>query len=119
MIVGNYYLVTVPAWRAVVSLDISNPEAPREVSRLTLGADDVPHWLAVSPGQRRVAITGYVGMEHRIVLARFDPATGALTLDTTFRNTDDGPAGFSMTGVRWPHGSDATGVPHVAVFARR
>lgn len=118
-IVGRYYLITVPAWNAVVSLDISDPAAPREVSRLTLGADDRPHWLAVSPDQRRVLVTGYVGMEHRIVLAHFDPATGALTLDTTFRNTDDGPAGFSMTGVRWPHGSDATGVPHGAVFARR
>ncbi len=117
-IVGNYYLITVPAWNAVVSLDISDPAAPKEVSRVTLGADDFPHWLAVAPDQRRVVITGYVGMEHRVVMARFDPATGALTLDTRFRNTDDGPAGFSMTGVRWPHGTDAPGVPHGAVFAR-
>lgn len=47
VIAGHYYLVTVPAWNAVVSLDISNAAAPREVSRLTLGADDVPHWIAL------------------------------------------------------------------------
>lgn len=29
VIVGSYYLITVPAWRAVVSLDISDPAAPR------------------------------------------------------------------------------------------
>ena len=39
VIAGRYYLVTVPAWSAVVSLDISDPGAPREVSRVTLGAE--------------------------------------------------------------------------------
>ena len=65
VIAGHYYLVTVPAWSAVVSLDISNPAAPREVSRVSLGADDVPHWIAISPDQRRVVMTGYQGMQHR------------------------------------------------------
>src|SRR5688572_19664621 len=45
VIAGHYYLVTVPAWNAVVSLDISDPAAPREVSRLVLGPADVPHWI--------------------------------------------------------------------------
>ncbi|MBX3145191.1 MAG: hypothetical protein KF785_00360 [Gemmatimonadales bacterium] len=118
VIVGSYYLIAVPAWRAVVSLDISDPAAPREVGRLTLGTNDVPHWIAVSPDQRRVVVTGNAGMRHRVVMARFDPATGTLTLDAGFRNTDQGPAGFSMVGVQWPHGTDAPGVPHGAVFAR-
>ncbi|MHB1328499.1 MAG: hypothetical protein ACYC2K_09885 [Gemmatimonadales bacterium] len=117
-VVGSYYLITIPALNAVLSLDISDPTAPQEVGRLTLGAEDVPHWLAVAPDQRRVVITGYAGMKHRIVMAQFDPATGALTLDTRFRNTDDGPAGFGMSGVSWPHGTDAAGVPHGTVFAR-
>ena len=43
VIAGHYYLVTVPAWSALVCLDISNPAAPREVSRVSLGPDDVPH----------------------------------------------------------------------------
>jgi hypothetical protein len=33
VISGHYYLVTVPAWSAVVCLDISDPSAPTEVSR--------------------------------------------------------------------------------------
>ncbi len=81
VISGHYYLVTVPAWNAVVSLDIRNPAAPREVSRLTLGANDVPHWIAISPDHRRVVVTGYEGLQHRVVIARFDSTTGELTLD--------------------------------------
>ncbi|MDZ7631953.1 MAG: selenium-binding protein SBP56-related protein [Gemmatimonadaceae bacterium] len=58
-IVGRYYLVTVPAWSAVVSLDIADPMAPKEVSRVTFDSSDVPHWLSVSPDRRRVVVTGY------------------------------------------------------------
>src|SRR5690606_18113785 len=84
VIVGHYYLVTVPAWNAVVSLDISDPAAPREVSRVTLGPEDVPHWIAVSGNQRRVVITGYGALRNRVLIARFDPATGQLALDERF-----------------------------------
>jgi hypothetical protein len=81
-IAGHYYLVTVPAWSAVVSLDISNPTAPKEVSRLVLGASDVPHWLALEPNHRRAVVTGYGDLAHRIVIANFDEKTGQLTLDS-------------------------------------
>jgi len=37
VISGRFYLVTVPAWNAVVTLDIADPLKPREVSRLVLG----------------------------------------------------------------------------------
>ena len=99
VIAGSYYLVTVPAWSAVVSLDISDPAHPREVSRLTLGAADEPHWISLAPDRRRVVVTGYGAMENRVVMARFDPATGALALDERFSLTMDG-------------------VPHGAVFSR-
>ena len=82
VIAGHFYLVTVPAWSAVVSLDISNPTAPREVSRLVLGAGDIPHWLALEPNHHRVVVTGYGDLAHRIVIANFDEKTGQLTLDS-------------------------------------
>ena len=118
VIAGDYYLVTVPAWSAVVSLDISDPTAPREVSRVTFGADDVPHWIAISPDQRRVVVTGYEGMQHRVMIAGFDPATGQLTLDDRFRESDADAPGFRMDDKRWPHGGNAKGIPHGAVFSR-
>jgi hypothetical protein len=118
VVVDPYYLVTVPAWSAVVSLDIRDPAAPREVSRLTLGPDDVPHWIAVSADQRRVAITGYGDMRHRVLIARFDPASGQLTLDERFREEGAGEPGFRMDDETWPHGGQAKGIPHGAVFSR-
>lgn len=117
VVVGHYYLVTVPAGNAVVSLDISNPSAPREVSRVTLAPGDVPHWIAVSPDQRRVVVTGYRGMENRIMIARFDAATGQLTIDERFREEGASEAGFRMDNKTWPHGGSAKGVPHGAVFS--
>lgn len=118
VVVGHYYLVTVPAWSAVVSLDISNPAAPREVSRIALGADDVPHWIAVSPDQRRVVVTGYGTLRHRVVLLHFDPATGGLSLDERFREPGASEPGYRMDDKTWPHGGHAKGLPHGAVFGR-
>ena len=117
VISGHYYLVTVPAWNAVVSLDISDPAAPREVSRLTLGAEDVPHWIAISPDQRRVVVTGYAAMQHRAVIARFDADSGRLTMDERFREEGASQPGFRMDDKTWPHGGRAEGIPHGAVFS--
>lgn len=118
VIVGHYYLVTVPAWNAVVSLDISDPARPREVSRVTLGADDVPHWISIEPNHQRLVITGYAGMQHRVVLATFNERTGALAIDSRFGDADTTTPGLRMDRKRWPHGGAAKGIPHGAVFSR-
>ena len=91
-----------------MSLDVSDPAAPREVSRLVLGPDDVPHWISVSPDHRRVAITGYGTLRHRVLLARLDPGTGRLTLDERFREEGSAEPGFTLHD----------GIPHGAVFGR-
>jgi len=117
VIAGHYYLVTVPAWSAVVSLDISNPAAPKEVSRLVLGETDIPHWIAIEPNHQRVVITGYGDLAHRIVMAKFDENTGRLTLDTEFRDEGAAIPGIRTDNKTWPHGGNAAGIPHGAVFA--
>jgi hypothetical protein len=117
VISGNYYLVTVPAWSAVVSLDIRDPSAPKEVSRLTLAPEDVPHWIAISPDRRRVVITGFEALQHRALIARFDPSTGRLTMDERFREAGASEPGFRMDNKTWPHGGNAKGIPHGAVFS--
>ncbi|HEU4688235.1 MAG TPA: hypothetical protein VFS23_07750 [Vicinamibacterales bacterium] len=118
VISGHFYLVTVPAWSAVVSLDISDPSAPKEVSRLTLAPEDVPHWIAISTDQRRIVVTGYAAMQHRALIARFDPSTGKLTMDERFREEGATEPGFRMDNKSWPHGGNAKGIPHGAVFSR-
>ncbi len=116
VVVGHYYLVTVPAWNAVVSLDIEDPAAPREASRVTLGAEDVPHWISASEDRRRIVITGYGAMQHRVAIARFDSTTGELMLDQRFREEGATEPGFRMDDKTWPHGGTAKGIPHGAVF---
>lgn len=119
VVVGHYYLVTVPAWSAVVVLDVADPSAPREVSRVAFGPDDVPHWIAASPDGRRVVLTGYEAMRHTVHLLRFDPGTGQLTRDVRFRSEGATEGGFRMDDRTWPHGGNAKGIPHGAVFSRR
>lgn len=118
VVAGKYYLVTVPAWSAVVSLDVSDPSHPREVSRVTLGPDDVPHWIGIEPNHRRVVITGYQAMKTRVLLATFNATTGALALDQRFRAAGSTEAGMRMEGIAWPHGGNGPGIPHGAVFSR-
>lgn len=107
VVAGHYWIVTVPSYPAVVSLDISDPSHPREVSRLMLGDGDIPHWISLEPNTRRLVVTGYGALKNRVLLATFDSASGALALDARFR-----PAGADRPGFQ------LTGIPHGAVFSR-
>jgi hypothetical protein len=118
VIAGHYYLVTVPAWSAVVSLDISDPAKPREVSRVAFGPDDVPHWISIEPNHKRVVATGYQAMKHRIMMLNFDESTGKLALDEKFRDTGASAPGVRMDNKKWPHGGSTAAIPHGAVFSR-
>lgn len=115
---GNHLMITVPAYPAVVSLDISDPGRPREVSRLTLAEGDIPHWISQEPTGGRLVLTGYGNLLNRVLLVGFDSTTGALTLDQRFREEGATEPGFRMAGRTWPHGGTSAGVPHGAVFNR-
>lgn len=65
----------------MLSLDVSDPSRPREVGRLTLPPDEIPHWIALEPSGGRLVITGYRELESRVLLARLDRIIGALRLD--------------------------------------
>jgi hypothetical protein len=117
VVAGRYWLQTSGVEHAVVSLDVSDPDHPREAGRLTLGAGEVPHWLALEPAGKRLVITGYRDLAPWVLLADVDPATGALQLDTTFRAPGAARAGVFLGRDQWPHGTTGPAVPHGAVFA--
>jgi hypothetical protein len=48
---------------------------------------------------------------------KLDQATGAITVDDAFRDTDGKP-GFNFGDREWPQGWKGTGAPHGAVFTR-
>ncbi len=119
ILTGHYWLQTVPDAHALIVLDISNPEAPREVANLNVGDDEQPHWIAIDPTGRRVVLSSAgAGRGNRLFLINFDPATGALSVDEQFRDLNGKRAGISLTGISWPHGFSGTARPHGTVFSR-
>ena len=119
ILTGHYWLQTVPEAHALIALDIANPEHPREVSRVTVGDDERPHWISIDPAGRRVVLnSGGYSKGNRLFLINFDPASGKLSLDEQFRDPDSTRAGINLTGKMWPHGFAGTPVPHGTVFSR-
>lgn len=115
-IMGHYMVQAAPDIHAFIVLDISDGAEPVEVSRLDMGEDFDPHWTAWDPDIRRLVVTpGKSGQ--RMYLLELDGATGALTIDDTFRGLD-GEVGFSFDRQTWPHGWTGEGAPHGAVFSR-
>jgi hypothetical protein len=119
ILTGNYWLQPVPEAHALVSLDVSKPEAPREVSRVDFGADEEPHWIAIDPSGRRVVLnSGGYSKSNRLYLIDFDSATGRLAIDSRFRDAGDSRPGVDFTGKTWPHGFTGKAAPHGTVFSR-
>lgn len=117
-IVGNFLVQSVPAIHGFIVLDIRDPARPVETSRLVISDDFFPHWTAWDPATRRLVVTPGTGenSSSRMYLLKLDQATGALSVDDHFRDTD-GRIGFSFADRRWPHGWTGTAVPHGAVFS--
>ncbi len=119
VLTGHYWLQTVPDAHALVALDITDPEHPREVSSLKLGDDEQPHWIAIDSAGRRVVLNSAgAGSGNRLFVVNFDPATGALAVDERFRDAGASRPGVSLTQRTWPHGFTGTVFPHGTVFSR-
>jgi hypothetical protein len=118
VISGHYWLQTVPDTHSLVALDISDPEHPREVSTVSFGSDEAPHWASVDPAGRRVVVSSAGSKPNRLYIVNIDPATGALSLDERFRDAGSSGPGVTLTGKSWPHGFSGTARPHGTVFSR-
>ena len=118
VLTGRWWIATVPGEQGLVTLDVGDPEHPREVARLVLPGE-APHWLAIDPTGTRLTVNsagrGDVG---RLYIVELDRATGRLTLDTRFHDAGDPRPGITMKGRTWPHGFTGTAVPHGTVFSR-
>jgi len=119
VLTSHYWLQTVVQTHALVALDIADPEHPREVSQVTFGDDEEPHWLAIDPSGRRLVLNSAGNAKsNRLFVIDFNPATGALSIDDRFRDPDSTRPGINLTGKRWPHGFSGKPVPHGTVFSR-
>lgn len=118
VVAGRYWVQTVSDARALVSLDVSNPARPVEVSRLVLGEKDYTHWIALEPNGNRIVISGGSGtLQRHILIAKIETRTGKLSLDKAFREEGSDKPGISFERERWPHGANGGAIPHGAVFS--
>jgi len=115
VISGRYWVMSVGRLSTLVTLDISDPEHPREVSRLLADSTFRPHWMAKDPGSDRIVVGAENGGESRMLMARLDDRTGLLTWDATFRSSE-GTLGVSFVRRKWPHGDSGEAFGHAALF---
>lgn len=118
VVAGRYWIATSTKL-GLIALDMSDPAKPREVSRLVLPDGQGPHWISLAPDGERIVISGgKLAHEDRILIARIDRQSGALSLDLTFRDKGASGPGVSFDRASWPHGPTGTARPHGAVFSR-
>lgn len=116
-VVGRYLVQSVPAVHGFIVLNLTDSAHPVEVSRLTLSPTYRSHWTSWDPGTQRLVVTSGSTPGDRTYLLKLDTNTGALSVDTGFRDMD-GEVGFSFAERDWPHGWRGVGMPHGAVFSR-
>jgi len=115
----KYWVQTVPDSNAIVALDISDPSKPVEVSRLTMGKNDKPHWIALEPNGDRIVLSGGNGdLKSRLQMVKLNKKSGKLSWDEAFRETGSKDRGISFDREDWPHGKNGQAIPHGAVFSR-
>jgi hypothetical protein len=119
LLAGHYWIQPVPEAHALLSMDITDPMHPREVSRVKLDDDEWPHWISMDHAGRRVVMnSGGYGKTDRVYVVNFNPANGDLKLDDKFRDKGSDMPGISMRGRTWPHGFVGKALPHGTVFSR-
>lgn len=116
VVTGDFWIQSVPSAHAVMALDVSDPSAPREVSRVTLGSRNFPHWLALDPAGGRIVVADRGDGEPRISVLMVDRETGDLAVDERFRDPDSERPGVDFGRAEWPHGATGPARPHGSVF---
>lgn len=112
LVIGKYWIQTAGAINGLIVLDVSDPDKPREVSRLSLEHRfHVPHWIAADRSSNRIVVTGmHSGW---IAMLKFDEASGKLELDQAFGSA----GGIDFDRVEWPHGATGKAIVHGTVFS--
>lgn len=113
---GRWWVMPVGRAHRLVTFDISNPAAPREVARFATEADFKPHWSAKDAGSDRIVVGAELGGEQGMLILRLDPRTGALRLDDRLRSSTGRPGYIDLALEQWPHGASGPAWGHAALF---
>jgi hypothetical protein len=116
VVVGNYWIQTNAPEHTVFSLDVSDLEHVRKVSSVSFDERQRPHWVATDGS--RVVVVNEPGptAERRMWMLTLDHTTGALAIDSAFRDAGSPRPGVAFDRASWPHGPTGNAVPHGTVF---
>ncbi len=115
-VVGKHWIMPVGRANTIVVLDVSNPAAPKEVSRLGMPPDFHPHWSAKDPLSNRVVIGAELGGEQGMFILLFDESTGRLRFDPTIVSPSKKIGYIDLEVQQWPHGPSGPAWAHAALF---
>jgi hypothetical protein len=105
-VAGRYWIQTTSG-HSLVSLDVGDLSKVKEVGRLALDSDALPHWVSKEPAGNRLVITGFGSLATHAIFAKIDPKTGALTLEQRQIDFDR----------KWPDGWNGPAMPHGALLS--
>jgi hypothetical protein len=115
VVISHYWIQTVPALPGLIALDVSHPEKPVEVSRLKFDPHfAMPHWMAADRRSNRLVVTGMD--QSWVLVARFDPDKGTLSLDPTFHAPGATGPGIIFDHEQGSQGKDGSALVHGALF---
>lgn len=116
VVIGSHWIMPVAWSQMVVVLDVADPAAPREVSRLMLPEDFNAHWAAKDPGSNRIVVGAEMGKERGVYLLTYDPVTGTLAIDGSINAGSKLPGYIDLDHQAWPHGPSGPAWAHSALF---
>jgi hypothetical protein len=114
-VVGRFWIQSVQILHAIVVVDLTAQGGPKEVSRVVLSGEILPHWTGYDPRTHRIAVSGYG--ESRIYLLTFDPDNGRVAVDRAFHDRAGQP-GFDAGPRAWSHGWNGGAQVHGIVFSK-
>jgi hypothetical protein len=115
-VVGKHWIMPVGRANTIVVLDVLDPAAPKEVSRLGMPADFHPHWSAKDPRSGRVVIGAELGGEQGMFILLFDEQTGRLRFDQTIVSPSGKIGYIDLEVQQWPHRASGAAWAHAALF---
>ena len=116
VVIGDFWIQANATDHRVFSLDVHDLKHVRALSSVSFDDRQRPHWLSTDGS--RIVVVNEPGplAERRMWMLRVNPATGALALDSAFRDAGSRRPGIAFDRANWPHGATGTAVPHGTVF---
>lgn len=116
VVTGHYWIVPAAFARTIVSLDVTDPTHPVELSRLRTDSTFYPHWLSADPASDRIVVGSADGGAPRVLVAHVDRTTGKLTWDERFRDAGSSRLGVDLDRSELRRGAASHVMGHAALF---